>query len=210
MHILTMSPVITEVMLPAQGHHPMAFALAELVDNSLRATRGRTTSDRNIRVTLVLHPERSEGLVSVSRYASSTALLANVGSCGLRAEHRGHDPVSSTASSQQVWDNGEGMTAEGLRQWAVMNLSMEDRGMQPTQPPDAGDSGAGSFLDAQLSFFGVRFPRVRLFSGAEYLPLWPWHPADPRSTPFRTPAAAVMLPCLPTMPFAWHTATFVM
>ena len=57
---------------------------------------------------------------------------------------------------QQVWDNGEGMSAEGLRQWAVMNLSMEDRGMQPTQPTDVGDSGAGSFLDAQLSFFGVR------------------------------------------------------
>ena len=44
----------------------MAFALAELVDNSLRATRGHTTDDRNIRVTLVLHPERPEGLVSVS------------------------------------------------------------------------------------------------------------------------------------------------
>ncbi len=62
--------------------------------------------------------------------------------------------LSSTVT--QVWDNGEGMTAEGLRQWAVMNLSMEDRGMQPSQPPDAAGSGAGSFLDAQLSFFGVR------------------------------------------------------
>jgi len=64
----------------------------------------------------------------------------------------------------QVWDNGEGMTAEGLRQWAVMNLSMEDRGMQPSQPPDAAGSGAGSgagsFLDAQLSFFGVRSSQI--------------------------------------------------
>ena len=59
--------------------------------------------------------------------------------------------------TRQVWDNGEGMSAEGLTQWAVMNLSMEDRGMQPSQPPDAGGDGAGSFLDAQLSFFGVRY-----------------------------------------------------
>jgi hypothetical protein len=26
----------------AQGHHPLAFALAELVDNALRATKGNT------------------------------------------------------------------------------------------------------------------------------------------------------------------------
>ena len=50
----------------AQGHHPFAFALAELVDNSLRATRTHTTRERNIRVSLVLHPDKDEGLVSVS------------------------------------------------------------------------------------------------------------------------------------------------
>jgi len=65
----TSPATILECLMPPQGHHPMAFALAELVDNSLRATRGHTTSDRNIRVTLVLHPERPEGLVSVSRCA---------------------------------------------------------------------------------------------------------------------------------------------
>jgi len=64
---------LLECLVPPQGHHPMAFALAELVDNSLRATRGHTTSDRNIRVTLVLHPERPEGLVTVSRWASGIA-----------------------------------------------------------------------------------------------------------------------------------------
>ena len=66
----------------------------------------------------------------------------------------------------QVWDNGEGMGAEGLRQWAVMNLSMGDRGQQPVQAPETAAEGAGGFLDAQLSFFGVRrsrnFPNKRL------------------------------------------------
>ena len=50
----------------AQGHHPFAFALAELVDNSLRATRANTARDRNIRISLVLHPDSDEGLISVS------------------------------------------------------------------------------------------------------------------------------------------------
>jgi hypothetical protein len=50
----------------AQGHHPFAFAVAELVDNSLRATRANTMRDRNIRISLVLHPDNDEGLVSVS------------------------------------------------------------------------------------------------------------------------------------------------
>jgi hypothetical protein len=48
------------------------------------------------------------------------------------------------------------MGADGLRQWAVMNLSMEDRGLQPSQAPEAAAQGASGFLDAQLSFFGVR------------------------------------------------------
>ena len=143
--------------VPLQGHHPMAFAVAELMDNSLRATRKRTASDRNIRVTLVLHPDRPEGLVSVS--AQLKLHLPQI--VGVRlVVLMWLGTIFLPALRCQVWDNGEGMSAEGLRQWAVMNLSMEDRGMQPTQPPDAGDTGAGSFLDAQLSFFGVRQPHV--------------------------------------------------
>lgn len=63
-----------------------------------------------------------------------------------------------------MWDNGEGMSPQALGQWAVMNLSMEDRGLQPVEArpsPASGEQqrGAGRFLGAQLSFFGVRLPR---------------------------------------------------
>lgn len=57
----------------------------------------------------------------------------------------------------QVWDNGEGMSPKALSQWAVMNLSMEDRGLMPVEAPSTADQqqGTARFLGAQLSFFGV-------------------------------------------------------
>ncbi|KAI8466921.1 MAG: hypothetical protein J3K34DRAFT_524164 [Monoraphidium minutum] len=78
----------------AQGHHPLAFALAELVDNALRATKGNRRVDRprSIVVSLVMDEAASRGLVVVR-------------------------------------DNGVGMTPQELNNWAVMNLSMEDRGL---------------------------------------------------------------------------------
>ncbi|GBF97420.1 hypothetical protein Rsub_09586 [Raphidocelis subcapitata] len=76
----------------AQGHHPLAFALAELVDNALRATKGNTSRPRSIVVSLVVDDTASRGLVAVR-------------------------------------DNGVGMTPQELNNWAVMNLSMEDRGL---------------------------------------------------------------------------------
>lgn len=53
----------------AQGHQPSAFALAELIDNALRATKGNGAAgrQRSITVSLVL-PEKggaSTGLVCV-------------------------------------------------------------------------------------------------------------------------------------------------
>lgn len=56
-----------------------------------------------------------------------------------------------------VWDNGCGMTKRELNEWAVMNLSMEDRGAQPVeQAVQRGDrQGASRFLDGNLSYFGV-------------------------------------------------------
>ena len=49
------------------------------------------------------------------------------------------------------------MSPQALSQWAVMNLSMEDRGLLPVEAPPSGDQQRGSarFLEAQLSFFGV-------------------------------------------------------
>lgn len=77
----------------AQGQHPFAFALAELIDNSLRATKS-TPSDqtRSITVSLLVDAKGQQGMVCVR-------------------------------------DNGVGMTVKELNDWAVMNLSMEDRGL---------------------------------------------------------------------------------
>lgn len=92
----------------AQGHHPAAFALAELIDNSLRATKGNGGRPRCITVTLAV-PEKE-------RERGGGALVC-------------------------VRDNGCGMSKRELNDWAVMNLSMEDRGLlqqqqeqQPQQP----------------------------------------------------------------------------
>jgi hypothetical protein len=76
----------------AQGYHPLAFALAELVDNSLRATKGNRECPRSITVSLITDDNGSKGVICVS-------------------------------------DNGSGMNTQELNNWAVMNLSMEDRGL---------------------------------------------------------------------------------
>ncbi len=53
------------------------------------------------------------------------------------------------------------MTKQALNDWAIMNLSMEDRGQQPVEPEPAARgqpavTAAGSFLTGELSYFGVR------------------------------------------------------
>ncbi len=52
------------------------------------------------------------------------------------------------------------MTKQALNDWAIMNLSMEDRGQQPVEPEPAARgqpavTAAGSFLTGELSYFGV-------------------------------------------------------
>jgi two-component sensor histidine kinase len=90
----------------AQGYHPLAFALAELVDNSLRATKANADCARSITVSLVTDDAGSQGMVCVR-------------------------------------DNGSGMTTQELNNWAVMNLSMEDRGLlKPAAPADKGEACA--------------------------------------------------------------------
>lgn len=66
-----------------------------------------------------------------------------------------------------VFDNGCGMSTRELNEWAVMNLSMEDRGHAPGGGASGGGGGGGSgsggsqgaaaerFLTGDLSFFGV-------------------------------------------------------
>ncbi len=107
-----------------QGRAPFPYALAELIDNSLRATYRGRTADRKIVISFVL---------------SSAS-----------------NPISGLVS---VWDNGCGMTKRELNEWAVMNLSMEDRGSQPVeqavQRGDKQGSGVSRFLTGNLSYFGV-------------------------------------------------------
>lgn len=88
----------------AQGYHPLAFALAELIDNALRATKANRECPRNITVSLITDDKGSQGVICVS-------------------------------------DNGSGMNTQELSNWAVMNLSMEDRGLLNTD--DATGEGLG-------------------------------------------------------------------
>ena len=86
----------------AQGHHPLAFALAELIDNSLRATKSNhqpiaagSSRPRSITVSILLGGPQQGGLICVK-------------------------------------DNGSGMSVQELNNWAVMNLAMEDKGLAPS------------------------------------------------------------------------------
>ena len=57
-----------------------------------------------------------------------------------------------------VRDNGCGMTKRQLNEWAIMNLSLEDRGIR-VQEQEAGRGGQATrtdrFLTGDLSYFGV-------------------------------------------------------
>lgn len=107
----------------AGSQHPFPYAVAELIDNSLRATRHNKFA-RKIVVTLV----------------SSS-------SCG-----------DATQGVVSVWDNGCGMSLRQLNEWAVMNLTMEDRGLQPKEvelPRHAVGTASARQLCSDLSYFGV-------------------------------------------------------
>jgi hypothetical protein len=91
----------------AQGQTPFAFALAELVDNSLRATKGNRDRARAIAVTLCLDASGRRGMVCVR-------------------------------------DNGCGMTTRELNDWAVMNLSVEDRAALQAARGEGGGAGAAA------------------------------------------------------------------
>ncbi|KAL0055144.1 hypothetical protein WJX82_007626 [Trebouxia sp. C0006] len=121
----------------AQGHHPFAYALAELIDNALRATRivSRPGQTRTITISFVT---------------------------------RG--PANALKGLICVQDNGSGMTKQALNDWAIMNLSMEDRGQQPVEPEPAARgqpavTAAGSFLTGELSYFGVGSKNAAFFMG---------------------------------------------
>ncbi|GLC56261.1 hypothetical protein PLESTB_001085700 [Pleodorina starrii] len=123
----------------ARGHHPFAFALAELVDNSLRATKARPPTDAG----------------------AASADKPRVITVSLIVNERG------TAGLIRVQDNGRGMTPKELGEWAVMNLSMEDRGLLPSAGQRASEqAGGGRYLSGDLSFFGVGSKNAAFFMGS--------------------------------------------
>eukprot|EP00878_Enallax_costatus_P028476 GHUV01030760.1.p1 GENE.GHUV01030760.1~~GHUV01030760.1.p1 ORF type:complete len:246 (+),score=76.14 GHUV01030760.1:367-1104(+) len=108
----------------AQGHAPLAFALAELIDNALRATKSNRDRPRSITISLVTDEKASRGMVCVR-------------------------------------DNGCGMTVQELNNWAVMNLSMEDRGLLHQEEGKAGNR----YLSSDISYFGVGSKNAAFFLG---------------------------------------------
>lgn len=60
------------------------------------------------------------------------------------------------------------MTKTDLNQWAVMNLSMEDRGLLTpggSTSQDSGGGGGGRYLSGDISFFGVGSKNAAFFLG---------------------------------------------
>ena len=129
----------------AQGRAPFAFAVAELVDNALRAVR----------------------------------LNGGGGGGGGRIEITFATNASGTAGLVSVWDNGTGMGTSALADWAVMNLSVAERGVLagggggslpvaaplPPSPPPPGSLAASRHLTGDLSYFGVGSKNAAFFLG---------------------------------------------
>ena len=98
-------------------------------------------------------------LVQLEKYPFSAALSLSPfwGSPACASEHgKAHAQASralSGAGLLSVSDNGVGMTKQELTSWAVMNLSMEDRGLKPQEAEEG--PGLGRFLSGNLSYFGV-------------------------------------------------------
>jgi structural maintenance of chromosomes flexible hinge domain-containing protein 1 len=79
-------------------------------------------------------------------------------------------PGTSKKGLVCIADNGCGMTKQELNEWAVMNYSMQERGVEPREPEAAirgnAATGAGRFLTGDLSFFGVGSKNAAFFMGS--------------------------------------------
>lgn len=66
-----------------------------------------------------------------------------------------------------VWDNGCGMSKVELNEWAVMNLTMEDKGIQPQEESRgrATQASGTKQLGSELSYFGVGSKNAAFFMG---------------------------------------------
>ena len=147
----------------AQGRQPLAFAVAELVDNALRATAGsiaETSTTLNSSSQSLL-PPRIEVTVALDSEDSPTAGLVS------------------------VWDNGAGMSKAALNAWAVMNLAVSERADEggnrgaalvandgntnldvsssPALAPAPDALASARHLNGDLSYFGVGSKNAAFF-----------------------------------------------
>ncbi|KXZ46758.1 hypothetical protein GPECTOR_41g723 [Gonium pectorale] len=151
----------------ARGHHPFAFALAELIDNALRATKGQGTGAG-------IAAAGSGAAAGGDADAAGAVSAAGAAGRGAPAMMASRDITISlvvnergTAGLIRVQDNGRGMSPKELREWAVMNLSMEDRGLLPSGTQRAIEqAGGGRYLSGDLSFFGVGSKNAAFFMGS--------------------------------------------
>ncbi|PNW82785.1 hypothetical protein CHLRE_06g294050v5 [Chlamydomonas reinhardtii] len=154
----------------ARGHHPFAFALAELVDNALRATKGQAQQHQKQQDA---DAAAAGGCAAGDEPAAATGVAAEESRGQAAAAPRSRDITislvvneRSSAGLIRVQDNGRGMSPKELSDWAVMNLSMEDRGLLPSGAQHGVTTAGGSrYLSGDLSFFGVGSKNAAFFMG---------------------------------------------
>jgi hypothetical protein len=156
----------------AQGRHPFVYALAEFVDNSLRATRSNAPRPREITISLVAAgsgPGARRGLVCITDNGKGmdkrdlNEWVSHQAQRGRRLEG-GHARSAAPGGSDVRTPRAEAACRDRLQ--AVMNYSMEERGAAPQEPDVQGRAaaapGAGRFLTGDLSYFGVSTQQRRM------------------------------------------------
>lgn len=119
-----------------KGRHPFVYALAEFVDNSLRATRNNPPKTPQ---EIIIH------ILTAGSGASKRGMIC-------------------------IQDNGCGMSKTELRDWAVMNYTMEERGLSSEEATEMGNRlqevTRKQYLTGNLSYFGVGSKNAAFFMGS--------------------------------------------
>jgi hypothetical protein len=120
----------------AQGRHPFVYAIAEFIDNSLRATRRNAPRPRSINISLMLsgtNPSTARGLIVIEDNG-----------CGMTKQELNEWAVMNYSMEER----GAAPTEPDV------NLRT------------AAAAGAGRFLTGDLSFFGVGSKNAAFFMGS--------------------------------------------
>jgi hypothetical protein len=126
---------LIKLIVHVKGRHPFVYALAEFIDNSLRATRNNPPNPQEIIIRIL--------------------------TAGTGVSKRGMICIH---------DNGCGMSKIELRDWAVMNYTIEERGLTLNEATDAGNRhqevNRKQYLTGNLSYFGVGSKNAAFFMGS--------------------------------------------